>query len=105
MTESLNKLTEYLRTKNDTEKYDLSKFRLLQKHFQQYSKEHLKLLIRKWFYLYEYIERFKETELPPEEAFFSSLYGEHIKPEDYDHAQKVWQGFHINNLGSTMICT
>jgi len=52
MTESLNKLTEYLRTKNDTEKYDLSKFRLLEKHFQQYS-EQLKLLIHNGVYPYE----------------------------------------------------
>ena len=40
-------------------------------------------------YPYEYIdnqERFKETKLPPIEAFYSKLSDETISQKDYDHA-------------------
>ena len=43
-------------------------------------------------------ERFNETSLPPKKAFYSELNLEDITDKDYNHAQKVWEVFEINNL-------
>ena len=40
--------------------------------------------------VYDSWERFAEPRLPPKEAFYSKLSGEHISEADYAHAQKVW---------------
>ena len=39
--------------------------------------------------------KLKETQLPPEEAFYSRLNDESISDENYAHAQKVWKTFEI----------
>ena len=44
------------------------------------------------------MEKLKETELPPREAFYSRLNDEGIGVEDYEHAQKVWETFEMKNL-------
>ena len=44
-------------------------------------------------------EKFNETSLPPKKAFYSKLNLENIKDKHYNHAQKVWEVFGINNLG------
>ena len=44
-------------------------------------------------------EKFDETTLPPNEAFYSNLNLESISDEDYAHAQKVWEVFEIKNRG------
>ena len=38
-------------------------------------------------------ERFDETKLPPQEAFFSHLKGKSVKDVDYAHARLVWDTF------------
>ena len=38
------------------------------------------------------------TELPPIDAFYSSLSEETITPEEYARAQKVWREFNIDNV-------
>ena len=61
----------------------------------------LELMTKKGVYPYEYmdnINRFEETTLPPKEQFYSTLTEEHIKYQEYEHAQNVWQTFHIRNL-------
>ena len=61
----------------------------------------MKLLTRKGVYPYEYFdsfERFKETSLPPKEAFYSSLKCKGISDDDYEHAQTVWKVFNIQTL-------
>ena len=63
-----------------------------------YKDDKLELLTRKKVYPYEYmnsLERLKETQLPPKEAFYSRLNYEGIGDEDYAHAQKVWETFEI----------
>ena len=60
------------------------------------------MLLRKGVYPYEYMnswERFDETSLPDEEAFYSELNLEDITDKDYDHALNVWDVFEIGNLG------
>ena len=42
---------------------------------------------------------FKETKLPPKEAFHSKLNMAGVKDEDYERARKVWGEFEIKNLG------
>ena len=62
----------------------------------------LVLLLRKGVYPYEYMdswERFDETSLPDEKAFYSKLNYEDIADKEYAHAQKVWEVFGIKNLG------
>ena len=66
-----------------------------------YTGDKLSLVKRKGVYPYEYmdsLERFKETKLPPKEAFYSKLNNEDISDEDYTHAKKVWEVFDMKTL-------
>ena len=66
-----------------------------------YTKEEAELIKRKGFYPYEYMnteERFKETKLPPKEAFYSRLSGKGISKEDYKHALNVWNVFKMETF-------
>ena len=59
------------------------------------------LVFSKWNYSYEYMdgrEKFLMTELPPVDAFYSSLSEETITNEEYERAQKVWREFNIKNM-------
>ena len=53
-------------------------------------------------------DKFKETVLPPKEAFYSKLNMSGLSDQDYEHACRVWSEFGINNLGeyhNLYICT
>ena len=66
-----------------------------------YAEEKLNLFTRKGIYPYEYMDspkKLKETQLPPQEAFYSRLNDEGISDENYAHAQKVWKTFEMKNL-------
>ena len=66
-----------------------------------YTGDKLSLVKRKGVYPYEYmdsLERFKETKLPPKEAFYSRLTEEDISDEDYTHAKKVWKEFKMEHF-------
>ena len=70
--------------------------------FEDYSEEQYELLTRKGVYPYEYMscwDKFTETQLPPIEAFCSSLSMSNVSDDNYQHAQKVWSTFSIHNLG------
>ena len=70
--------------------------------FDDYNDSQYNLLTRKGIYLYEYMsswDKFKESQLPPIEAFYSSLNLSNIRDDDYQHAQRVWNEFNICNLG------
>ena len=61
----------------------------------------LKLIKKKGIYPYEYMdsfERFKETQLPPIEAFSSRLTGKDISKKEYLLAKKVWEQFDCQTL-------
>ena len=66
-----------------------------------YTDGKLSLLTRKGVYPYNYmntLEKLKETELPPKEAFYSKLNDEGISDKDYTHAQRVWKAFGMKTL-------
>ena len=108
---------DYIRTKN--EKLILKFFNCKQYYEKYFNKELIKrftntyefcnknlnkfvLLLRKGVYPYEYMdnwERFNETSLPSEEAFYSSLNMENIDDIDYRHGNNVFKRFKLKNLG------
>ena len=54
--------------------------------------EQLELMKKKGTYPYDHMdsfERFHETELPPQEAFYSILSDDHVSSETYQHAKNV----------------
>ena len=59
------------------------------------------LFFAKGNYPYEYMDgrdKILLTELPPIDAFYSSLSEETITPEEYVRAQKVWSEFNIEKM-------
>ncbi|XP_043471597.1 uncharacterized protein LOC122504515 [Leptopilina heterotoma] len=61
----------------------------------------IKLLTRKGVFPYEYFDsksKLDETELPPIEKFYSTLYDAGISDDEYAHAQNVWTEFDCKNL-------
>ena len=59
------------------------------------------VILRKGVFPYEWltdVKKLDETELPPIEAFYSSLSGCGISEEDYEHAQKVWNAFNSKSM-------
>ena len=73
-------------------------FKNLLKYFTPKQAEILK---QKGFYPYEYMdseEKFKDTKLPPQEAFYSKLSGRGITEKDYKHAWNVWNSFKMKTF-------
>ena len=58
------------------------------------------LLLRKGAYPMDSWERFDETSLPDEEAFYSSLNVEDITDIDHRHAKRVLKSLNNKNLGN-----
>ena len=57
---------------------------------------HFGVIRRKDIYPYDYMDsvnRFSETELPPQGAFFGKLYGSPRSDSEYTHATRVWTAF------------
>ena len=48
-------------------------------------------------------DNFKETKLPPKEAFYSKLNMAGVREEDYEHANRTWKEFGLKDLGNTTI--
>ena len=70
--------------------------------FEKYTPKQYELLVKKGIYPYEYMsewEKFKETKLPPKEAFYSKLNMSGVSSENYEHATSVWKELtsHLNN--------
>lgn len=67
-----------------------------------FNPEDFNLISRKGVYPYEYMnsfKKFKETELPSVDLFYSTLTNTSISESDYKHAQDVWSHFKIKNMG------
>ena len=59
------------------------------------------LLLRKGVYPYDYVDgpaKLEETQLLPKQEFYSKLYEEGIRDEDYQHAKNVWTTFNCQTL-------
>ncbi|GFT59917.1 uncharacterized protein TNCV_705351 [Trichonephila clavipes] len=70
------------------------------KHY--FDSEKIDLLLRKGVFPYDYFDSFekcKDSCLPPISKFYNKLNEEAISVEDYNHACKVFNEFHLNNLG------
>ena len=66
-----------------------------------YSGNQLSLWLRKGIYQYDYVDCLKkidETRLRLKEEFYSTLTGEGITDEDYQHAHTVWKEFNIESM-------
>ena len=66
-----------------------------------YAEDELDLLTRKDVYPYEYMDslkKFKETQLPSKDAFYSRFNNEGISDQDYTHAQNVWKTFKMESM-------
>ena len=66
-----------------------------------YSGKQLDLLLRKGVYPYDWvdsIDKFSETQLPPQESFYSKLNDEGISDKDYLHAKEVWDEFNCKTF-------
>ena len=73
-------------------------FKNLLKYFTPKQAEILK---QKGFYPYEYmdsIEKFKDTEPPPLEAFYSKLSGKGINEKNYKHVWNIWNTFKMKTF-------
>lgn len=80
--------------KGKTKEQKAEVFKMVKETFHSKDSEKLELLIDKGVYPYEYMDSkavLEETQLPPKEAFFSSLHGKDIERRDYERAQKVWE--------------
>ena len=44
-------------------------------------------------------DKFTKSQLPPKEAFHTSLNMSDISEYDYEHARKVWRAFNLKHLG------
>ena len=87
LSSSIEKLTETLYNKTNHDKYE--KFYNMKKYFP----EHMDILCRKGFYPYEWfdnVDKFNHIGLPSIESFYSKLSQKSIKPEEYEHAQNVY---------------
>jgi len=105
MNSSLSKLVDALAEINIKEgktEPNVTNFPIMMRHFKDRPLKDIQLLVRKGVYPYDYMnskDRFNETHLPPKEAFYSTLSGQHISDDDYMHAIRVWKVFNIKNMG------
>ena len=71
-------------------------------HLQKRHPKQWRLLSKKGVYPYDYMsswDRFAETSLPPKKQFYSMLSDADISDSDYQHAEKVWAEYNIQNMG------
>jgi len=79
---------------------NLSNFRHTQYEFDK--DVEIKLITKKGVYPYDYMDswdKFDDSRLPSQMAFYSMLNDEYISDKDYEHAQNVWNTFKIKNMG------
>ncbi|XP_043264093.1 uncharacterized protein LOC122404229 [Colletes gigas] len=90
---SLEKLASFL---------SKDKLQITRSEFQKLSTEDFDLLTRKGVFPYEYIdcvEKLEQSCLPSRNSFYSSLTGDTVSENDYEHAVNVWTRFSIQTLG------
>ncbi|XP_050513029.1 uncharacterized protein LOC126888699 [Diabrotica virgifera virgifera] len=91
MASSLDKLSSYL-----------TEYPNLRSQFLSLSEENFNLLTKKGIMPYDYIDsfqKFNETCLPPQEAFYNKLEDKPCPRRHYRRAQDVWSSFSCSTLG------
>jgi len=66
-----------------------------------FDEEACELLRRKGVFPYDWfnsVSKFNVTQLPPKEAFYSKLNDSDISPEEFEHAQTVWDRFKMKRF-------
>lgn len=66
-----------------------------------FKEEQLRLVKQKGVYPYDYMDsvvRFNDKQLPSKDIFYSMLTEENISNDQYQHAQNVWNTFHLRNI-------
>ena len=94
MNESLDTLVKNLKGKDN----DINNLIHTKMHFN----ENTSLMSRKGVYPYDYVNNddvFNDTQLPTIEKFYNKLRREHIKPEEYEYAHKVWNQMDCKTFG------
>ena len=69
---------------------------------QVFKDDKFRLMKQKGVYPYDFMdsfEKFNETQLPSLNDFFSQMNNQHITDEEYNHAQNVWNTFHLKTMG------
>ena len=72
------------------------------KYTQVFKDNKLALMRQKGVYPYDYMdifEKFNDPKLPTKKDFYSMLTNTGITDEQYQHAQKVWSTFRLQNMG------
>ena len=72
------------------------------KYTQVFKDNKLALMHQKGVYPFDYVdsfEKFNDPILPTEKDFYSMLTNTGITDEQYQHAQKVWSTFRLQNMG------
>ena len=100
---SLDKLVKLSKYEEGSKKQNWqSYFKFSQRNPYVSNDEDLDLLAEKGAYPYDYftsIDKFREKQLPPKEAFYSNLTESNIEDDEYERALKIWEHFGIRNLG------
>jgi len=81
-----------------TKNLEKEQFTHLKKIFDE---EACELLRRKGVFPYDWfniLSKFDVTQLPPKEMFYSKLNDSDISPEDFKHAQRVWDCFKMKGF-------
>ena len=76
--------------------------------FEEYNENQYKLLTHKGIYPYEYAtdwDKFKETKLPPREAFYSKLNMSGVGNEDHEHVKEFGKSLDTKIWENTTIYT
>ena len=74
--------------------------------FEEYTLRQYELLIQKGIYPYEYMSKwgkFKETKLPPKEAFYSKLNMVGVSSKNYEHVEKFGKSLKLITWENTTI--
>ena len=69
---------------------------------QVFKDDKFRLMKQKGVYSYDFMdsfEKFNETQLPSQNDFYSQMNNQHITDEEYNHAQNVWNTFHLKTMG------
>ena len=69
---------------------------------QVFKDDKFRLMKQKGVYPYDFMdnfEKFNETQLPGQNDFYSQMNNQHITDEEYNHAQNVWNTFHLKTIG------